>query len=658
MPSISHETAPGRSRLAAFVDSPTWRRVGVITALLLVAFVGVGLFLVRDYGASWDEPFRIDYARESLRAYIGQAGNLNDEKGPFFGMIALAGAEIFKFLPGWRFIDGWHFMNFLSFGMGLFFFYRLCRRLVTGGPALGATLLFASQPLLWGHAFINPKDIPFMAFFLACVSLGLDMVDGFEHQAAACPPAAVKGWSGVRGMVMSDWQRAAPRLRRWLTGLSLALVLWVASRGLVLAGIAWVVNQAYTASSASWLGALFARLAHHASSIPMEAYAAKGQNLYNALVWPGWAVLLVVILLVGARALPVTAAWLLRGKLSNKVLVAGAFLGLVTAVRSLGPAAGGLVGLYFLLKSGRKALPTLLVYAGIGIMVAYLCWPALWSNPQKNFTASFNEMANFDWIGQVTFAGVQYDSQSVPRSFVPVLMTLQFTETGLALIAVGFILGLIALIKKPGRRLDMLLLGAWFCAPVVASMFFSSTQYDNFRHLLFVVPPLFILAALSLQAAAGFLNRRLPRWRPALGIVLLAAALLPGLYWDVQLHPYEYIYYNALAGGPSGAFRRYELDYWATAYKESIEYLNRTAPQNAVVTFGSTNILTSLYARADLSTSAIPGAADSYAVPPQYAVLSSRNNSDRDDFPDAPVIYTVRRAGAVLAVVKQLSPLQ
>ncbi len=43
--------------------------------------------------------------------------------------------------------------------------------------ALAAAALFAWQPMPWGHAFINPKDPPFMTFFLAAVCLGFEMVD-------------------------------------------------------------------------------------------------------------------------------------------------------------------------------------------------------------------------------------------------------------------------------------------------------------------------------------------------------------------------------------------------------------------------------------------------------------------------------------------------
>ena len=60
-------------------------------------------------------------------------------------------------------------------------------------------------------------------------------------------------------------------------------------------------------------------------------------------------------------------------------------------------------------------------------------------------------------------------------------------------------------------------------------------------------------------------------------------AALPGIIDGLRLHPYEYIYYNRLVGGVQGAFRRFELDYWGTSYREAAAYLDAAAPANATV---------------------------------------------------------------------------
>jgi hypothetical protein len=134
--------------------------------------------------------------------------------------------------------------------------------------------------------------------------------------------------------------------------------------------------------------------------------------------------------------------------------------------------------------------------------------------------------------------------------------------------------------------------------------------------------------------------------------------LLPGLYWDWQLHPYQYIYYNSLVGGVAGASSNYEMDYWGLSYKEGIEYINQVAPKNATVSFWGIYYLFSSYARHDLkikwfSDPKDPGYA--FNTVTDYAIISTQLNSDQVYFPDSKVIYRVQRAGAVLTVVKQVN---
>jgi hypothetical protein len=42
----------------------------------------------------------------------------------------------------------------------------------------------------------------------------------------------------------------------------------------------------------------------------------------------------------------------------------------------------------------------------------------------------------------------------------------------------------------------------------------------------------------------------------------------------VQLHPYQYIYFNrSIAGGLKNAAQRYETDYWGMSYREGAEWV-------------------------------------------------------------------------------------
>lgn len=161
-------------------------------AILILANLIVGLLTFQDYGLSWDEPLFYQYAEAVPYAYSipeRLSGNFDLEKaygpsaedhktyGPAYLLPARAIVDLLDWaLPVSR-SDLWHLVNFLTFQAGVLLLYGICKRWVMPWAAFAAALLFSTQPVLWGHAWINPKDIPFTVFFLAAMYTGLKMVD-------------------------------------------------------------------------------------------------------------------------------------------------------------------------------------------------------------------------------------------------------------------------------------------------------------------------------------------------------------------------------------------------------------------------------------------------------------------------------------------------
>ena len=165
--------------------------------LLLAVNILSGLFVFRDYGYSWDEPLFYDYADALGYAYsprewlsgnfdvsnsYGSSGDDHKTRGPAYLLLAREPVYLLQML-GLDKASAWHLINSLFFQLGVYFLYRLALRWMKPSAALAAAALFSWQPLLWGHAFINPKDPPFLAFFLASICLGLEMVDKLSEEA-------------------------------------------------------------------------------------------------------------------------------------------------------------------------------------------------------------------------------------------------------------------------------------------------------------------------------------------------------------------------------------------------------------------------------------------------------------------------------------------
>src|SRR5690349_260721 len=139
--------------------------------ILLITFLLIGLFTFKDYGLSWDEPLYYDYGRASQYAYsiparldgtfeleksFGASAGDHVTRGPAYLLIGGLFERPLEKL-GLDMASAWHLTNFLTYLVGLIFFYSLTRRWLDPWPAALSTAFFAAQPVLWNHAFINPK---------------------------------------------------------------------------------------------------------------------------------------------------------------------------------------------------------------------------------------------------------------------------------------------------------------------------------------------------------------------------------------------------------------------------------------------------------------------------------------------------------------------
>ena len=243
------------------------------------------------------------------------------------------------------------------------------------------------------------------------------------------------------------------------------------------------------------------------------------------------------------------------------------------------------------------------------------------------------------------FGGHFYGITSLPHFYLPVLLSIQFTEPLILGVYIG-IGALVWLLLRNRVRSDLLLyIGMGFVFPLFALIALNSPLYHNFRQTLFLIPAMVMLAAFPLEVIFRKLSQNWMRF------LLIVAIALPGVYSSVKLYPYEYVYYNSLVGGPAGARNRYELDYWRTSLREVAVELNEIAPQGANVIISGAASLFKRYARPDLvietttsNTLDLNGGYD-------YAVQLARWQP-WDIYPNAKNVILIERDGAVIATVK------
>jgi len=674
-------------------DSKIIRLEKILLLLWFVLNLGIGALTVHEYGVSVDEPNNYRYAADTLDAYPSFFGILYkpryvltyDGHGPAF--VAIAGIVIRmiqSIFPNVYAPDLWHFSYFIMFQLAGLCLYWLTKRWFSTWTAWGILILFSTQPLLMGHAFINPKDIPFMFLFTLSFVVGFRLADSVKAE-----ESFVSVEKSIK-VLTEKFQATDPEHRRKFLiyaalGLAAALALFVFSHQLN-SLIEQVVTFFYNAKPDSWAGRLFNSVTTNSSNISGEDYAIKALRLFRhakrviligvalfSLAYFGLLMNNLTLLTFlqntwkqrhrfGEILVRLTRFWrnsmnldslkiwfaeIFQALRNPRVILTGIVLGLATAVRAIAPWAGVIVFLYLFAKVRSRAWTLAIAYFLVAGIVTFLAWPRLWGAPIPRYLEGLGIISNFPYPGRVLFDGHLYDSRELPYSYLPTLLSIQFTEPLTVSVYVGLAVFGWQLLRSRLRTDLLLYIGLGFAFPLFGLILLNSTLYNNFRQVLFLIPAMFMLAAVTLELVFSKMTQGWTR------VLLIAAIALPGVFASVKLYPYEYVYYNSLVGGPVGASNRYELDYWRTSLREAALELNEIASPGATIVVTHSAGIFVKYSRPDLvvdkPVSSILDLSKGY----DYIVQVARWQR-WEMYPDVKNIVSIERAGTVLATVKDV----
>jgi hypothetical protein len=608
---------------------------------LIVLFLLVGLATFQDYGASYDEPGLYNYARETWKAYLDVFEGVYEQNytdpiqkhyGPFLFLLFGLWARGFAF-SGLLEVDLWHLAYFFLFVSSLPFLYQLVRRWISPVASLGVVALFTSQPLIWGHIFMNPKDTPFIAMSIFTLFSGLKMIDFFVGQSK---PVLIQ-WRDFQ----HDWRFLRDDIRKRIlknVQVLFILILFLLASYPILR---WLLDVSFVflfeGPARNWISSFFG----------LNAATPANQYVHKASIWLGWLEIFFFLLLVfyvivdtirrlsGIKEkLSDLLRWITTLFINRYILIAAFLLGVTVSLRLTATLLAVLMLVFLFWRLKTHAMFVAWVYGILSLGFMYFVWPFLWVNPIKNLIRSTQAMSDFSVTGSNW-----YD--------YPVLLVKQFTEPAILLVIVGIILFLFR-IPNSRKKIEF---GLFFCIfgmlPLFAIILGKSFLYDNFRQVLFLWLPFFVLTGVSLEWLFGFFQHRFAQ----LGLLVVFCSV--GWFASFQLHPYQYVYYNNISGGLVTADSQKQLtDYWGISFKEAAYFLNQHALRDArVIVCGPPEGLQA-YLRSDISVS--HNCQQSLETAYDYAVLNSRGQSHVKLYPAHPVIYTTGHEQVVFTVIKDL----
>ncbi len=150
--------------------------VSCLVVLFFLIYFGVGIWLIRDYGVSTDEPFErktmhinVNYIMTQLGEEYMEVPELETYEDKYYGMVMQMPTIIFEDLDretSFVYLCR-HFYTFVVCMIGYIAFFCLCKKLFRSN-ALGilGTIMVSLYPRFFAEQFYNIKDMVFVATFM------------------------------------------------------------------------------------------------------------------------------------------------------------------------------------------------------------------------------------------------------------------------------------------------------------------------------------------------------------------------------------------------------------------------------------------------------------------------------------------------------------
>jgi len=267
-------------------------------------------------------------------------------------------------------------------------------------------------------------------------------------------------------------------------------------------------------------------------------------------------------------------------------------LGLVLGIAlALGTRSGGLIlypmvfmyaGLYYILYYGIRNFYKFRMYAGaVGrilqvLFIVFICsyflsillWPFALQKPLTGVFYSLAKFTNYNIGLRTIFDGQQMMSNMLPWNYAP-----KYLGIGMPIVVLaGFGAYLLYMIVRK-KEFSLISFFLWFAAifPVYWVIHCHSNLYGGIRHLLFVMPPMVVIAGRFWSGTIAWCRGYLKLLPVVVFIVLFS---LPVTH-TLRNHPNEYVYFNEFVGGLKGAYGDYETDYYFNSLKNSADWFKK-----------------------------------------------------------------------------------
>jgi hypothetical protein len=225
------------------------------------------------------------------------------------------------------------------------------------------------------------------------------------------------------------------------------------------------------------------------------------------------------------------------------------------------------------IKQNVSCLPYYFVMFVSGLVMYVGSWPYLYSDPIHQLGKYWEYI--FSQGGRQSNTWINFDPIFQAITTMPEIMLL------------FFVLGCLFICIKKRKNFDFLsrLLIVWAIFPIFRASLPEMVNFDGIRHFQEYVPAAAIIAAYGVVQLSNWLasqNIKFKKW--VVGIAMVAFGLNIALI-TINYQSFSYLYYNSIVGGLSGGDEKYKeieaTDYWASSYRQGMNWINGYAESGA-----------------------------------------------------------------------------
>ncbi len=267
---------------------------------------------------------------------------------------------------------------------------------------------------------------------------------------------------------------------------------------------------------------------------------------------------------------------LILASLSSSILIATKVIGIIIPF---------IIFVFFVLKSIddknniKKNILKLINFFFSLFIFTIIFWPYLWNSPLSNFLHALKTFSSHPWTGAIFYFDQYISAMNLPWHYPIIwilistpIIYLIFFFIGSYLILIRISFRFINLSKKKKfndlwmgnkERMDVIFFSIfYFTLFLVIEL--NSTLYNGWRHLYFIYPCLIFISIRGFEfLSKNYIKKYL--------IVITAPFLILIFLWMYTNHPFQYVFFNKLAGKEVEKF--FELDYWGVSNKKAISFI-------------------------------------------------------------------------------------